>query len=268
MTQRAHRPRRLDTRPLPQQRLRCAALPPGFRIYFFGMVLRGAAMWMPLVAIPWLAVEAGATPAEIGAITAMFFLPTLFIGALSGVLADRAERRNVLMMTQVSAAILATLTFLLVISDTASLLTLGLAMMGFGVLIAVEVPVRQAFMIELVPRSEIASAASLHATALERHPALRSRPRRLADRDRRLGRALCPHRGCFGRRGHLGHLDGPLSRSGASPRCHHQEHRRGSARGSRVRARGAHRSLVVPAHRSSRRLRDLVIRDTVTAVRH
>ena len=37
---------------------------PGFRIYFAGMLLRGMAMWMPLVAIPWLAVELGATPAE------------------------------------------------------------------------------------------------------------------------------------------------------------------------------------------------------------
>jgi len=137
----------------------------GFRIYFVGMLVRGAAMWMPLVAIPWLAVEAGATAAEIGAITAVFFLPTLFIGALGGVLADRAERRNVLIMTQTSAAILSALVFLLVVSQTASLLTLGLAMMGFGALIAVEVPVRQAFMIELVPRSEIASAASLHATS-------------------------------------------------------------------------------------------------------
>jgi MFS family permease len=137
----------------------------GFRIYFVGMVARGAAMWMPLVAIPWLAVETGSTAAEIGAITALFFLPTLFIGALGGVLADRAERRNVLVMTQTAAAVLSFLVFLVVISDTATLLTLGLAMMGFGALIAVEVPVRQAFMIELVPRSEIASAASLHATA-------------------------------------------------------------------------------------------------------
>ena len=137
----------------------------GFRIYFIGMLMRGAAMWMPLVAIPWLAVEAGATAAEIGAITAVFFLPTIFIGALGGVLADRAERRNVLIMTQTAAAVLSALVFLVVISDTSSLLTLGLAMMGFGALIAVEVPVRQAFMIEMVPRTEIASAASLHATA-------------------------------------------------------------------------------------------------------
>jgi MFS family permease len=138
---------------------------PGFRIYFVGMMLRGVAMWMPLVAIPWLAVESGASAGEVGVITAAFFLPTLFIGALGGVLADRAERRTVLILTQASAAALAVLMFLLVVSGSTALLVLGLVSLGLGALIAVEVPVRQAFMTELVPASEIASAASLHATA-------------------------------------------------------------------------------------------------------
>ena len=56
---------------------------PGFRIYFVGMLFRGASMWMPLVAIPWLAVELGASPAEIGIVTAFFFLPTLFVGPMA-----------------------------------------------------------------------------------------------------------------------------------------------------------------------------------------
>jgi predicted MFS family arabinose efflux permease len=55
--------------------------------------------------------------------------------------------------------------FLLVVSGSTALLVLGLVSLGLGALIAVEVPVRQAFMTELVPASEIASAASLHATA-------------------------------------------------------------------------------------------------------
>ena len=50
---------------------------PGFRIYFVGMLFRGLSMWMPLVAIPWLAVELEATPAQVGIITGFFFLPTL-----------------------------------------------------------------------------------------------------------------------------------------------------------------------------------------------
>ncbi len=137
----------------------------GFRIYFVGMIFRGLSMWMPLVAVPWLAVELGATPAEIGIITGFFFLPTLFVGPMGGVLADRVERRTVLVAAQLFAALVSGGVFLLVVAGLQSLPLLALASFGFGLLIAFEVPVRQAFMTELVPRGDISSAASLHATA-------------------------------------------------------------------------------------------------------
>jgi MFS family permease len=138
---------------------------PGFRIYFVGMLFRGLAMWMPLVAIPWLAVELGATPAQVGIITGFFFLPTLFVGPMGGVLADRVERRNVLIAAQLFATLLSGIIFLLVVTESQTLSMLALTSFGFGFLIAIEVPVRQAFMTELVPKSDISSAASLHATA-------------------------------------------------------------------------------------------------------
>jgi MFS family permease len=138
---------------------------PGFRIYFLGMLFRGASMWMPLVAIPWLAVELGATPAQIGIVTGSFFLPTFFVGPMGGVLADRVERRNVLVAAQVFATGLSAAIFAVVVSGSQTLPLLMAASFGFGLLIAIEVPVRQAFMTEMVPRAEISSAASLHATA-------------------------------------------------------------------------------------------------------
>lgn len=138
---------------------------PGFRIYFVGMLFRGLAMWMPLVAIPWLAVELGATPAEIGIITGFFFLPTLFVGPLGGVLADRVDRRNLLIGAQLFAAALSGVVTLLVMAELQTLPIVAAASFGFGLLIALEVPVRQAYMTELVPARDISSAASLHATA-------------------------------------------------------------------------------------------------------
>ena len=138
---------------------------PGFRIYFVGMMLRGAAMWMPLVAVPWLAVELGASPAEVGVISAFFFVPTLFIGPMGGVLADRVDRPRVLVVSQVIASLLAAIVFLLVLSGAQTLPMLAFASFAFGSMVAIEVPVRQAFMTELVPSRDISSAASLHATA-------------------------------------------------------------------------------------------------------
>ena len=91
---------------------------PGFRIYFAGMIFRGLAMWMPLVAIPWLAVELGATAAQVGIVTGFFFLPTFFVGPLGGVLADRVERRKVLIVSQLFASALSAVIFLLILSGS------------------------------------------------------------------------------------------------------------------------------------------------------
>ncbi|MEX1295351.1 MAG: MFS transporter [Candidatus Limnocylindrales bacterium] len=138
---------------------------PGFRVYFVGMLFRGASMWMPLVAIPWLAVELDATPAEVGIVTGFFFLPTLFVGPMGGVMADRVNRRNAMIIAQVFATFLSLTIFGMVLAGAQSLLWLMAASFGFGLLIAVEVPIRQAFMTELIPRSDLSSATSLHATA-------------------------------------------------------------------------------------------------------
>ncbi len=138
---------------------------PGFRIYFLGMLFRGASMWMPLVAIPWLAVELGASPAEVGLVTGFFFAPTLFVGPMGGVLADRVNRRNAMIAAQVFATGLSLTLFFLILGGLQSLPLLMLFSFGFGLLIAVEVPIRQAFMTELIPRVDLSSATSLHATA-------------------------------------------------------------------------------------------------------
>ncbi len=138
---------------------------PGFRLYFAGMLVRGLAMWMPLVALPWLAVELGASAAEVGLITGAFYLPTLFVGPLGGVMADRVDRRNVLVAVQLCAALLSGAVAVLVSLDLQTLPTVAAASFGLGLVIAVEVPVRQAYMTELVPVRDVSSAASLHATA-------------------------------------------------------------------------------------------------------
>jgi MFS family permease len=122
-------------------------------------------MWMPLVALPWLAVELSAGPAEVGIITGAFFLPTFFVGPLGGVLADRVERRHVLVGTQLLAALLSGIMVALILAGALSLPLLAVASLGFGIVIAIEVPVRQSYMTELVPRTDISSAASLHALA-------------------------------------------------------------------------------------------------------
>jgi MFS family permease len=137
----------------------------GFRVYFAGMLLRGTAVWMQMVSLPWAAVELGAGPAALGVIAGLQFLPTLIISPLGGVLADRYDRARILIATQMGSVIQGLGLFALSVSDSTSLPALAMFALSFGVLTAVELPVRQAYVTDLVPRSEVTSAVSLHSTA-------------------------------------------------------------------------------------------------------
>ncbi len=80
-------------------------------------------------------------------------------------MADRVDRRNVLVGAQLFAAGLAVLVATLVVLDLQTLPIVASASLSLGLVIAIEVPVRQAYMTELVPVRDVSSAASLHATA-------------------------------------------------------------------------------------------------------
>lgn len=137
----------------------------GYRLYFVGMLARGTGVWMQFIAIPWLAVEQGATPVQVGIISAFLFLPALFISPFGGVMADRVNRASVLLAAQVGAALHAFLLLVLVLTGNAGIEVLAIFGLLFGSLIAMELPVRQSFLTHLVPPDQVTSAVSLHATA-------------------------------------------------------------------------------------------------------
>src|SRR5919106_4377105 len=84
----------------------------GYQIYFVSMLARGTAVWMQFIALPWLAVERGATALQLGIVSACLFLPALVLSPLGGVLADRVNRLTVLFAAQVGAALHAITMFL------------------------------------------------------------------------------------------------------------------------------------------------------------
>ena len=137
----------------------------GYRIYFAGMLARGTSVWMQFIAIPWLAVERGATPFELGVVSACLFLPTIFVAPLGGVVADRVNRSAVLIATQAGGAVHAVVLALLVSAGAIDIPLLAVLALLFGALSAAELPVRQSYLTDLVPPDEISSAVSLHATA-------------------------------------------------------------------------------------------------------
>ena len=138
---------------------------PGYRLYFVGMLLRGTAVWMQLIGLPWLAVELGATPFELGVVTAAQTLPFLAIAPVGGVIADRVNRARVLTLAQIGVFLQSIAMVGLIVSDSATIPILVVMGAISGTLIAFELPVRQTYLVDLVPPADVTSAVSLHSTA-------------------------------------------------------------------------------------------------------
>ena len=136
-----------------------------FRVYLLGVFARGSAVWMQIVAMTWLAVELGAGPAEVGLVSGSIFLPTLVIAPFGGVLADRVDRARVLTITQSSSAVLSLALLAVVLTATGSVPLLAVLALVSGLITAIEMPVRQSYLTELVPEDEGGSAVAIHVTA-------------------------------------------------------------------------------------------------------
>ncbi len=136
-----------------------------FQVYFAGMLVRGSAIWTLFVALPWYVVSAGAGAGDVGLVTALQFLPVFAIAPLGGVLGDRVNRAAVLFTTQSASAVLGVVLMVLAFNGVTDLALFAACAFVVGILIAAELPVRQAYLTELVPPEDLSSAVSLHATA-------------------------------------------------------------------------------------------------------
>ena len=73
---------------------------PNYRRYFAGQVISLSGNWMQTVAEMWLVVQLTGSGVAVGLTAALQFLPMLVLGAYGGVLADRLDKRRLLMITQ------------------------------------------------------------------------------------------------------------------------------------------------------------------------
>jgi MFS family permease len=99
----------------------------------------------------------------LGLITALQFGPSL-LSMVGGVLADRYDKRRMLMVTQALMGVLALVLGVLVASDVVALWHVFVLAGGLGVVAAVDVPIRQSFVSELVGTALVTNAVSLNST--------------------------------------------------------------------------------------------------------
>lgn len=153
--------------PLPPSAFRQAFRSLGVRNYrrfFLGQLVSLVGSWAQTTGLSWLVLKLTGSPLALGTVTALQFIPVAVLTLFGGVLADRLPKRQVLIAVQTVAILQATALGLLVLFDVVQLWHVyALAIVG-GAVMALEVPTRQAFIVELVGRELLPNAVALHSS--------------------------------------------------------------------------------------------------------
>jgi MFS family permease len=138
---------------------------PNFRRFWFGQMGSLIGAWMQSVALPWLVLQLGGSPLQLGLVMAFLFGPSMLIAPLGGVLADRVDKRRTLIVVNAVAMLQATTLFILAFSGVVEIWHVYLLALVAGFVSSIEMPVRQAFVAELVPREDLVNGIALSSTS-------------------------------------------------------------------------------------------------------
>jgi MFS family permease len=134
-----------------------------YRLFFSGQLVSVTGMWMQSLAQSWLLVDTlKASPFQLGLLPVFQFGPVLLLGIPAGIIADRVPKRNLMIVTQVLFSVLAAVLAWLVWHGGIQLWHVYLIATLFGLNNAVDMPARQAFISELVPRDALMNAIALN----------------------------------------------------------------------------------------------------------
>jgi MFS family permease len=135
---------------------------PDFRRFFIGQLPSASGTFLQQTALGWLVFQQTGSAAALGMVLASGSLPALFLGPWGGAFADRFDLRRLLLVTQVAFAVFAGTLWFVVFTGAASIAFIVCLNVGSGSVSVVDGPARQAFVGQLVPAADLASAVSLN----------------------------------------------------------------------------------------------------------
>ncbi|HEX4705768.1 MAG TPA: MFS transporter [Pseudonocardiaceae bacterium] len=134
-----------------------------YRLFASGQVVSNVGTWMQRVAQDWLVLElSGRSPMALGIAAALQFLPTLVLSMWAGMLADRMDKRRLLLRLQAGMGACALVLGLLDVSGIVRLWQVYLFCLVLGCFSAMDAPIRQSFVSEMVGRRQLTNAVALN----------------------------------------------------------------------------------------------------------
>lgn len=133
-----------------------------YRLFAMGQVVSNTGTWMQRIAQDWLVLSLTGSATAVGVTTALQFLPMLLFGLYGGVLADRCNKRRLLLATQASMALTGLVLAALTLSGQVHVLHVYALAFVLGMITVVDNPTRQTFVSEMVGPDQLRNAVSLN----------------------------------------------------------------------------------------------------------
>jgi MFS family permease len=137
-----------------------------YRLYFFSQMVSMSGTWMQSVAQNWLVLSLGGSALDLSVTVGLQFGPVLFLGAWGGALADRMDKRKLMLATQAAPALFAVVLGGLVVTEVATVWMIWVLAGLTGTATALGIPALQSFLYEMVGPDDLANAVGLNSVVI------------------------------------------------------------------------------------------------------
>jgi MFS family permease len=135
-----------------------------FQLFFAGQAISLIGTWMQTVAQSWLVYRMTGSALLLGTVGFASQIPVFIMAPIGGIVADRNNRRRVVIGTQIFSMVLAAMLALLTLTGRIQVWQIMVLAAGLGVVNAFDIPARQAFLIDMVGREDLLNAIALNSS--------------------------------------------------------------------------------------------------------
>ena len=140
---------------------------PNFRLYWGGALCSNIGTWMQTLAQSWLVYQLTGSALLLGTVTFLQGLPSLLLALVGGALTDRLERRRLMLATQAAQMVLALALAGLTLAGVVRVWQILVIASLSGLVNAINTPVRQGIIADLVPRDDLQNAIAINAAQFQ-----------------------------------------------------------------------------------------------------
>lgn len=135
-----------------------------FRLFFTGQTISLIGTWVHQTALSWLIYDMTDSKFMLGLISALGSLPMFFFAIFGGVIADRLPKKRTLIATQSVSMVLVGVLAALVLLNVYKIWHIILISVLLGINFAVDMPVRQAFLIDITGKEDLMNGIALNSS--------------------------------------------------------------------------------------------------------